>query len=444
MQDCAVIIDTVRTPFTRAVAPVAVDQVRSVLPSLIANVAKETGLDHGQVEKIVMDWHAGWCADNAPDASGKAPGKLAHVDPIDMAALLTNNIIQRTGINPADVENVILGCTHQEAEQGLNPGRMVVLHKGSGLPNTVQGDSVDKFCASSARAISIARGDILAGDGHLILAGGVQSMSRVPMGGWNGLVNSNVYSGHVKSFMNMGVTAENLAKIYNISREAQDRFALDSHSKTAAAQAAGYFNNEIIPVGAVNADDNVRTDSTMEKLAKLKPSFKAGGSVTPATSSPFTDGASMVLMAPEAYARANNLPILARIVAYAGSGCAPEIMGIGPVSACEKVLKRAGLTMNDIDFIELNEAFAAQSLAVLEELDNRGMHVAPEKLNIHGGAIALGHPLAATAARQAGHLARVLQWTGKRYGLYTQCVGQGQATATIIENPDHGHPKPTL
>jgi acetyl-CoA acyltransferase len=444
MKDHAVIVSAARTPFTRAVAPVAIDQLRNALPSLAKDIAKETGLDYKQAQDIVLNWHAGWCADNMPDTSGKAPGKLAHVDPIDMAALLTSSMIKRNGINPAFVENVILGCTHQEAEQGLNPGRMVVLHKGSGLPNTVQGDSVDKFCASSARAISIARGDILAKEANLILAGGVQSMSRVPMGGWNGLVNPNVYEGHVKSFMNMGVTAENLAAIYNISREAQDRFALDSHRKTAVAQAAGYFDDEIIPVGDVKADDNVRTDSTMEKLAKLKPSFKAGGSVTPATSSPFTDGAAMVLMAPESYARENSLPILARIVAYAGSGCAPEIMGIGPVSACEKVLKRAGLTMNDIDFIELNEAFAAQSLAVLEELDNRGLHVAPEKLNIHGGAIALGHPLAATAARQAGHLARVLQWTGKRYGLYTQCVGQGQATATIIENPDHGHPKPAL
>lgn len=385
----AVILDYVRTPFTRAADP----------------------------------------------TSGKTPGQLAHVDPIDLVALLTRTLLERTKVDPAKVENLVLGCVHQEAEQGLNPARMAVLHKDSGLPNGVQGDSLDKFCASAARAIAVARNDILAGDAELIMAGGVQSMSRVPMGGWNGLVNKNVYDGHVKNFMNMGATAENLATMYKVSREAQERFAISSHQKLAAAQSAGYYDNEIVPVEGVSKDDNVRIDSTMETLAKLKPAFKADGSVTAATSSPLTDGAALVLMASENFAKTHNLPILSRIIASAGSGCDPETMGLGPVESSRKALERAGLTMADIDVVELNEAFAAQVLSVLEEWDRQGMTVAPEKLNIDGGAIALGHPLGASGARLVGHASKILQRTNKRYALATMCVGQGQGFAVIIENP---------
>lgn len=386
----AVILDYVRTPFTRAADP----------------------------------------------TSGKAPGQLAHVDPIDLFAALTKKLVERTGIDPKHVENLVLGCVHQEAEQGLNPARMVVLHKDSGLPNTVQGDSVDKFCGSAARAISIGRNDIVAGEANLIIAGGVQSMSRVPMGGWNGLINPKVYDGHVKNFLNMGATAENLAAIYKVTREEQEKFALDSHRKLAAAVAAGHYDDEIVPVSGVTADDNVRTDSTPEQLAKLKPAFKKDGTVTAATSSPITDGAAAVLMASEDFAKANNLPVLARILSTAGSGCDPEIMGLGPVEASKKALERAGLTMDDIDVVELNEAFAAQVLSVMKEWEKQGMKVAPEKLNIDGGAIALGHPLGASGARLVGHASKILQRTDKRYALATMCIGQGQGYAVVIENPN--------
>lgn len=380
----------------------------------------------------------------AVPGSGKEPGKMAGVDPLDMVAPLITAIMERTGAKPEDIENVLLGCVHQEAEQGLNIGRLAVLHNGVRLPLTVQGETLDKFCASSLRTIAIAKNDVLAGEGKIILAGGVQSMSRIPMGGWNSSLNKNVYDGNAAGFMNMGVTAENLAAEYKVSREEQDAFAVESHRKMAAAQKNGNFRNEIVPVNGVSEDDGVRADSTVESLAKLKTAFKSekdGGSVTPATSSQITDGASLVMVTTEAYAQENNLPVMARILAYAGSGCAPEIMGIGPVEASKKALTRAGLSMNDIDIVELNEAFAAQSISVLREMEKQGMAIDPAKLNVDGGAIAIGHPLGATGARITGHAAEILNRTGKRYALITLCIGGGQGAALVIENPNHG-PKP--
>jgi acetyl-CoA acyltransferase len=382
----------------------------------------------------------------AVPGSGKEPGKLAAVEPLDMIAPLITEIMKRTGANPNDVENILMGCVHQEAEQGLNIGRLAVLHNGVSLPLSVQGETLDKFCASSLRTIAIAKNDVLAGEGKIILAGGVQSMSRIPMGGWNSSLNKNVYDGNARGFMNMGVTAENLAAEYGVSRADQDAFAVESHRKMAAAQKNGHFKNEIVPVAGVTEDDGVRADSSVESLAKLKTAFKAekdGGTVTPATSSQITDGASMVMVSTEAYAKANNLPVMARILAYAGSGCAPEIMGIGPVEASKKALARAGLTMADIDVVELNEAFAAQSISVLREMAKQGMAIDPAKLNVDGGAIAIGHPLGATGARITGHAAETLQRTGKRYALITLCIGGGQGAAMIIENPNHG-PAPKL
>ena len=398
MSDKAVIVGYVRTPFTKAAVP----------------------------------------------GSGKEPGKLAHVEPLDMIAPLINEIMKRTGANPADVENILMGCVHQEDVQGLNIGRLAVLHNGVSLPLTVQGETLDKFCGSSLRTIAIAKNDVLAGEGKIILAGGVQSMSRIPMGGWNSSLNKNVYDGNAAGFMNMGVTAENLAEKYGISRAEQDAFSVASHQKMAQAQKDGNFDKEIVPVGGVSADDGVRGDSSVESLAKLKTAFKGedkGGTVTPASASQITDGASMVMVTTESYAKANNLPVMARILSYSGSGCAPEIMGIGPVEASKKALSRAGLTMADIDVIELNEAFAAQSIAVLKEMEAQGMKVDPAKLNVDGGAIAIGHPLGASGARLVGHLASVLERTGKRYGLATMCIGGGMGVAMVIENP-HFKPQP--
>ena len=372
--------------------------------------------------------------------SGKEPGKLAHVDPVDMIVPLVNEIMKRTGANAADVENILMGCVHQEDSQGLNIGRIVVMHKGVSLPLTVQGETLDKFCGSSMRTIAIAKNDVLAGEGKIILAGGVQSMSRVPMGGWNPSLNKNVHQGNVAGFMNMGLTAENLAVKYGVSRAEQDAFAVQSHKKMVAAQEAGNFDKEIVAIDGVTADDGARADTSVEALAKLKPNFKnedKGGTVTPATSSQITDGASMVMVSTESYAAANNLPVLARIISYSGSGCAPEIMGIGPVEASKKALARAGITMDDVDAIELNEAFAAQSIAVLKEMESQGMRVDPAKLNLDGGAIAIGHPLGASGARLVGHLATVLERTGGRYGLATMCIGGGMGVAMVIENPKY-------
>lgn len=373
----------------------------------------------------------------APD-SNKEAGRLGHVDPVDLVVPLVNTLIQRSGANPNDVENLVLGCVHQEAEQGLNLARLTVLHQDCVLPITVQGDSVDKFCASSLRTISIARNDILAGEADLVIAAGVQSMSKVPMGGWNFMLPEGVYKGNEKSFLNMGLTAETLADMYNVSRADQDAFAIESHKKAATAQAAGVYKDEIVPVQGLDYDDCVRADSTPDGLAKLKTPFKNPGTVTAATSSAFTDGAAAVLLASEDYATAHNLPVKARIVAYAGTGLAPEIMGLGPVDATKKALARAGITMADVDVVELNEAFAAQSLAVLREFNRQGMAIDPAKLNIDGGAIAIGHPLGASGARLAGHAANILQRTGKRYALVTLCIGEGQGAAMVLENPNHG------
>jgi acetyl-CoA acyltransferase len=375
----------------------------------------------------------------AVPGSGKEPGKLAHVEPLDLVAPLVEEIMKRTGANPDHVENVMMGVVHQEDVQGLNLGRLLVLHNGVSLPLSVQGETLDKFCGSSLRTIAIAKNDVLAGEGKIILAGGVQSMSRIPMGGWNSSLNKNVYDGNAAGFMNMGVTAENLAEKYGVTRADQDAFAVESHKKMAEGQKNGAFTREIVPIAGVTEDDGVRADSNVESLAKLKTAFKAedkGGSVTPATSSQITDGASLVMVTSESYARENNLPVLARILSYAGSGCAPEIMGIGPVEASKKALERAGLTMKDIDVVELNEAFAAQSIAVLREMEKQGMTIDPKKLNVDGGAIAIGHPLGASGARIVGHLANVLERTGKRYGLATMCIGGGQGVAMVIENPN--------
>ncbi len=381
----------------------------------------------------------------ADPTSGKAPGKLAHVDPADMVVATVNALLERTGANPKDIENLILGCVHQEAEQGLNLARLAVLHEECKLPLTVQGDTVDKFCGSSLRTIAMAKNDILAGEADLIIAAGVQSMSRIPMGGWNLLMNKKVYKGNAKSFMNMGLTAENLAEKYGISREWQEDFAIKSHQKAALAREKGYYKDEIVPVGGVSEDDNIRPDTNKEQIAKLGPAFKESGSVTAATSSPLTDGAGALLLASESYAKKNNLPVLAVIKAYAGSGCAPEVMGLGPVDSIKKLLDREGLTMADIARFEVNEAFGGQIGGVLEEMEIQNMTLDTNKLNIDGGAIALGHPLGASGTRLIGHLAKILQRTGERYGVAAACMGGGQGGAVLVENPNYTKaPKPTI
>lgn len=362
-------------------------------------------------------------------------GRFGHVPPDEMLVPLIQALLKRTGINPEDIESHLTGCVHQEAEQGLNLARLVVLHPNSGLPLSVGGVTVDRFCGSSLQVIVDAKNAILAGEADAILCTGVQSMSRIPIAGWNPMISPHIYDGNAKGFMNMGITAENLAKQYDINREAQEAFALRSHKNAGKAQAEGLFKNEIIPLAGLDYDDGVRQDTTLEQMAGLKPAFVKDGAVTAATSSQVTDGASAVLVTSEEYAKRHNLPVLARIKAFSGSGCRPEVMGIGPVEATRKVLQRANLGIDDIDLVEINEAFAAQCLAVLRELENLGMPIPMEKINLHGGAIALGHPFGASGARLTGKAASLLQLTGKRHALVTMCIGGGQGVSLILENP---------
>lgn len=355
-------------------------------------------------------------------------GALAGVRPDDMAATAIKGLLAETGARADDIEDVLMGCAFPEAEQGFNIARIVCAL--AGLPESVGGATLNRFCGSSMSTVHMAAGLIRMGAGDLFIAAGVESMSRIPMGGFNPLPNPVLYETYPQAYIGMGETAENLARQYAIDRAAQEEFAVSSHHKAAAARAAGKFVDEIVALGAVTADGCIRPDSTAAALAALKPAFAADGTVTAGTSSPLTDGAAALLIADEDYARKHDLPVMARIVAVGTAGCAAEIMGIGPVPASRKALARAGLTMADIDLVELNEAFAAQALSVVRELG-----VAPDRMNIDGGAIALGHPLGASGARITGKLAALLQREKLKRGLATMCIGGGQGTAIVLETP---------
>ena len=351
-------------------------------------------------------------------------GELSKTRPDDLAAEVVKGLINKYSINVNDVEDLILGCAFPEAEQGMNLARNVVFL--SGLPDSVGGVTVNRFCASSMQAIHQAAGAIISGSGDLFIAGGVESMSRVPMPGFNPMLNPSLID--MDAYIGMGHTAENLAKKYSISREDQERMALESHQKATVANEKNQFDDEIISINGVSKDGCVRPETSLESMAKLKPAFDKKGVVTAGTSSPLTDGAAAVIVCSENYAKTNNLKIMAYIRGMAISGCSPEIMGIGPVLSSQKALKRAGIDLKDIDIIEMNEAFAAQSLACVKELG-----IDMSKLNIHGGAISMGHPLGASGARITGKAASLLQETGKKYALSTMCVGGGQGCATVLE-----------
>ena len=351
-------------------------------------------------------------------------GDLAKVRPDDLAAGVVNGLIEKYKIKVDDVEDLILGCAFPEAEQGMNLARNVVFL--SDLPKSVGGVTVNRFCASSMQAIHQAAGAIMSGSGELFIAGGVESMSRVPMPGFNPMLNPSLVD--VDAYIGMGHTAENLAKQHSINRVEQEKMALESHQKAASANDQKKFEDEIISINGVTEDGCVRPETSLETMAELKPAFDKDGVVTAATSSPLTDGAAAVIVCSEDYANKNSLEILAYIRGMAISGCSPEIMGIGPVLSTQKALKRAGIKLEDVDIIEMNEAFAAQSLACVKELG-----VEMSKLNIHGGAISMGHPLGASGARITGKAASLLKKTGKRYALSTMCVGGGQGCATVLE-----------
>lgn len=357
-------------------------------------------------------------------------GDLTRVRSDDMAAEVVKGLLQKTGVRVEDIEDLILGCAFPEGEQGLNLARLIVLN--AGLPLCIGGVTVNRYCGSSMQSIHQAAGAIMAGAGDVFICAGVESMTRVPMGGYNPLPNPKLYETMPGAYMSMGETAENLAHRWNISRADQEAFSLLSQQKAASAQAAGKFIDEIIPLttkgGLISQDSCLRPDTSLEKLAGLKPAFTVSGSVTAGTSSPLTDGASAVLVCSELYAKKHGLDIIARIKSFAVAGCDPEIMGIGPVAATKKALARAELTIQDIDIIEMNEAFAVQALACMRDLE-----VDIHKVNLDGGALALGHPLGATGARITGKAAMLLRREGKKYALSTQCIGGGQGIATILE-----------
>jgi len=357
-------------------------------------------------------------------------GALARVRPDDIAAQVIAKLVSDSGIEPRDIEDLILGCAFPEAEQGLNLAR--ILDFMTHLPISVAGATVNRFCGSSMQSIHMAVGAIAAGAGDAFICAGVESMSRIPIPGYNPLPNPALYKDYPQAYISMGETAENLARKYQITRADQEALAVTSHQRAAAAQAAGKFEDEIVPITAngatIKTDGTIRPDTNREALAGLKPAFDADGTVTAGTSSPLTDGASAVLVVSEDYAKAHGLKPLARIKSIAVAGCAPEIMGIGPVPATQKVLKRAGLDLKDIDLIELNEAFAAQSLSVVRDLS-----IDLNKMNIDGGALALGHPLGASGARITGKAAQLLKREGKQFALATMCIGGGQGIAIVLE-----------
>jgi acetyl-CoA acyltransferase len=357
-------------------------------------------------------------------------GALARVRPDDLAAQVIRGLIARTGVDPAAIEDIILGCAFPEGEQGLNVARLIGLL--ADLPLSVGGMTVNRFCGSSMSSIHIAMGQIQIGAGEAFICAGVESMSRVPMGGYNPLPNPALAKARPGAYMGMGDTAENVAQKYQITRAEQDAFAVKSQHKAAEARTAGRLTDEIVPIqtkgGTVSEDGTIRPDTNAEALAGLKPAFSAEGSVTAGTSSPLTDGASAVLVTSEDFAKRHGLTILARIKSVGVAGCAPETMGLGPIFASNKALDRAGVKVDQLDVVEINEAFASQAIACIRDLGLKD-----ETINLDGGAIAIGHPLGATGARIVGKAAALLAREGGQYALATQCIGGGQGIATVLE-----------
>jgi acetyl-CoA acyltransferase len=380
-------------------------------------------------------------------AVGKAPkGTLRSTRPDDLAAIAIKEAISRAkGLAPEEIEDVILGCAMPEAEQGMNVARIASLR--AGLPVETSAMTINRFCSSGLQAIAIAAERIMAGHAEVIVAGGVESMSLVPMGGNKISPNPWLMDHYPDAYLGMGLTAENISKKYEITREQADQFSLASHQKALAAIAAGKFKDEVVPVEVTftevpsgngnrtkttkvvfEMDEGPRADTSLEALAKLKPAFHAHGVVTAGNSSQMSDGAAATVVMSAERARALKIEPIARFRAFATAGCPPEEMGVGPAFAIPKALKLAGLRLQDIDVIELNEAFAAQALAVVKLA---GLDLS--RVNPNGGAIALGHPLGCTGAKLTASILRELERRNERYGLVTMCVGGGMGAAGILE-----------
>jgi len=369
-------------------------------------------------------------------------GKLKDTRPDDLAALAIKGLVERTGIDPANVDDVYLGCAFPEAEQGMNVGRVAMLK--AGLPVEVPGQTINRFCSSGLQTIATAAERIMAGFDDCIIAGGVESMSHVPLGGLKYSANPGLAVDWPEAYASMGTTAELVAEKYNISREEMDAFAAESHAKAAAAIEQGRFTDEIIPVEIekttlvgkkiirekelVTVDDGVRPGTTPESLARLRPVFRIDGPVTAGNSSQLTDGAAVSLVVSEEFLEKSGKHPMARFLAFAVKGVAPEVMGIGPIAAIPAALKMAGLNKEDIQLIELNEAFAAQSLAVIKTLA-----LDPAIVNVNGGAIALGHPLGCTGAKLTASLLHEMGRRKLTYGMVSMCIGGGMGAAGIFE-----------
>jgi len=370
-------------------------------------------------------------------------GGFRDVRPDDLAAAVLKGLIEKVKIDPKDIEDVILGCSFPEGEQGMNVGRVALLK--AGFPYEVPGQTVNRFCSSGLQSISMAAERIMSGFADCIIAGGVESMSMIPMGGKGYSPNPDLVENWPESYSTMGITAEYVAERYNITREEQDIFACNSHKKASQAIKEGKFKDEIIPVTVertylkngkvfkektvVDIDDGVREDTTLESLAKLKPAFKLNGTVTAGNASQMTDGSAAVLVVSEEFLKKYNLKPKAKFLGYAVKGVAPEVMGIGPIEAIPAVLKKVGLKLEDIDLIELNEAFASQSLAIIKTL---GIDI--NRVNVNGGAIALGHPLGCTGSKLTATLLSEMVKRKAKYGMVTMCIGGGMGAAGIFEN----------
>lgn len=369
-------------------------------------------------------------------------GKFKDMRPDDLAAEAIKGIVSKTGIQPETLDDIIMGCAFPEGEQGMNVSRIAAFK--AGIPISVPAMTINRFCSSGLQSIAMAAERIMAGFADAIIAGGTESMTMIPMGGVKYSANPSLVESWPETYAGMGITAELLADKYNISREEQDQFALNSHKKAAAAIENGKFKDEIIPVEIekvslkgtkverkseiVDIDDGVRADTSLEALAKLKPAFKANGTVTAGNASQMTDGAAAALVVSEDYLKKHNLTPVARFVSFAVKGVPPEIMGIGPVEAIPLALTRAGLNLDDIGLIELNEAFAVQSLSVIREAK-----LNPDIVNVNGGAIALGHPLGCTGAKLTATLLHEMKRTNTKYGMVTMCIGGGMGAAGIFE-----------
>jgi acetyl-CoA acyltransferase len=377
---------------------------------------------------------------------GRAPrGSLSTTRPDDLAAIALNGALDKVpALEKTAIDDVILGCAQPEGEQGFNIARMAALR--TGLPVEIPGATVNRLCASGLEAIALADHRIRSGSVRVIIAGGAESMSLIPMGGNKPSPNPWLAANYPTSLLTMGLTAERVARHYSVSRDDQDAFALASHQKAIAAQAAGRFAEELVPVSVSSitpdpkngkpiakelqfiADEGPRADTSAEALAQLKPVFHAQGTVTAGNSSQTSDGASVTVLMNAGFARELGIQPLARLISYAVTGCLPEEMGIGPITAIPKALKLAGLSLSDIELIELNEAFAAQVLAIIRTLD-----LDPARVNVNGGAIALGHPLGCTGAKLTATLLQEMSARRARYGMVTMCVGGGMGAAGIFE-----------